>query len=82
MIGDNGSYVEDHGTVVMHQLITPEQCRHIVDWMHGRGLEFFLESNSGHYASEHFEEAAQGAIQSYMGRKGKDCGGLCCPQCE
>ena len=23
MIGGNGSYVEDHGTVVMHQLITP-----------------------------------------------------------
>ena len=27
MIGGNGSYVEDHGKVVMHQLITPEQAR-------------------------------------------------------
>ena len=42
MIGGNGSYVEDHDTVVMHQLITKEQCRHIVDWLHGRGLEFYL----------------------------------------
>ena len=41
MIGGNGSYVEDHDTVVMHQLITKEQCRHIVDWLHGRGLEFY-----------------------------------------
>ena len=36
MIGGNGSYVEDHGTVVMHQLITPEQARRIVDWLHSR----------------------------------------------
>ena len=26
MIGGNGSYVEDGDTVVMHQLITAEQC--------------------------------------------------------
>ena len=26
MIGGNGSYVEDHGHVVMHRLITLEQC--------------------------------------------------------
>ena len=33
MIGGNGSYVEDGDTVVMHQLITAEQCKHIVDWL-------------------------------------------------
>ena len=33
MIGGNGSYVEDHGHVVMHQLITPEQCRRAVEWL-------------------------------------------------
>lgn len=52
MIGGNGSYVEDDGQVVMHQCMTPEQCRHVVDWLHGRGLEFYLECNSGLYASE------------------------------
>ena len=36
MIGGNGSYVEDHGKVVMHQLITKEQCIHVVDWLHAR----------------------------------------------
>lgn len=34
MIGGNGSYVKDEDTVVMHQLITLEQCKHIVDWCH------------------------------------------------
>ena len=37
-IGGNGSYVESDGEVVMHQLITPEQCRRIVDWLHSRKL--------------------------------------------
>lgn len=70
MIGGNGSYVEDNGHVVMHRLITQEQCRRIVDWLHGRGLEFYLESNSGLFASEHFEEAALPAVRLYSKRKG------------
>lgn len=71
MIGGNGSYVEDNGEVVMHQLITAEQCRHIVDWLHERGLEFYLESNNGLFASEHFEEVAEPVIKEYSGRKGR-----------
>ena len=70
MIGGNGSYVEDEGQVVMHQLITLEQCRHIVNWLHGRGLEFYLESNNGLFASENFREAARPVLRTYMGRKG------------
>ncbi len=71
MIGGNGSYVEDNEKVIMHQLITKEQCTHIVDWLHGRGLEFYLESNNGLFASENFEEAAKPAMQEYTKRKGK-----------
>lgn len=72
MIGGNGSYVEDHGTVVMHQLITEEQCKKIVDWLHSRKLEFYLESNNGLFASENFAQKAQPAIREYSRRKGKD----------
>lgn len=71
MIGGNGSYVEDHGHVVMHQLITADQARRIVDWLHGRGLEFYLESNNGLFASENFEEAGKAVMQEYSRRKGK-----------
>ena len=70
MIGGNGAYVEDEGLVVIHKLITAAQCRHIVDWLHGRGLEFYLESNNGLFSSEHFEEKAQRTIKEYVGRKG------------
>ncbi len=72
MIGGNGSYVEDNGKVVMHRRITAGQCRHIVDWLKARGLEFYLESNNGLFASEHFEEAGEPVIQEYCKRKGKD----------
>ena len=72
MIGGNGSYVEDNVVVVMHQLITLEQCKHIVDWLHERKLEFYLESNNGLFASEHFEEEGEPVIQEYSKRKGKE----------
>ena len=62
MIGGNGSYVEDHDHVVMHQLITLEQCRRIVDWLHSRKLEFYLESNNGLFACEHFAEQSKPAL--------------------
>lgn len=71
MIGGNGSYVEDHEQVIMHRLITSEQSRRIVDWLHDRGLEFYLESNNGLFASENFEQAGQSAIQEYTRRKGR-----------
>ena len=70
MIGGNGCYVEDADEVVMHQLITPEQCRHIVDWLHERGLEFYLESNNGLFASERFREVAPPVMRAYAKGKG------------
>lgn len=71
MIGGNGSYVEDNGHVVMHQVITLEQCRHIVDYLHEKGLEFYLESNNGLFASENLEVRALPVIQEYSRRKEK-----------
>lgn len=70
MIGGNGCYVEDHGQVLMHQTVPPEQCRRVVDWLHERGLEFYLECNSGLFASENFEEAAQDSIRRCAKSKG------------
>lgn len=71
MIGGNGSYVEDNEKVIMHQLISKEESKHIVDWLHSRGLEFYLESNNGLFASENFREAARSVLREYSLRKGK-----------
>ncbi|MBQ7704732.1 MAG: Cof-type HAD-IIB family hydrolase [Selenomonadaceae bacterium] len=72
MIGGNGSYVESDGKVIMHQVISAEDAKHIVDWLHNRKLEFYLESNAGLFASENFETRGEPIIQEYSARKGKD----------
>lgn len=72
MIGGNGSYVEDHGTIVLQQMITKEQCQRVVDWLHERGLEFYLESNNGLFASEQFEAKGERVIREYSKKKELD----------
>ena len=52
MIGGNGAYVEDHGHVVMHQGLSKEETKHIVDWCCERHLDFYLEANSGMYCND------------------------------
>ncbi len=74
MIGGNGSYVEDCGEVIMHQTLTGEQCRSVVDWLQERGLEFYLECNSGLYASADFETGAAAAVREYSRRKSGEAG--------
>lgn len=70
-IGGNGSYVEHQGQVILHQLITRDQCKRVVDWLHNRKLEFYLESNNGLFGSEEFETKGQTAVAMYAKRKGK-----------
>ncbi|KXT85761.1 Hydrolase (HAD superfamily) [Streptococcus sp. DD11] len=70
MIGGNGSYVEHDGQIVMHQLIPFELEKRVVDWLEARGLEFYLESNNGLFASRNFREAAGPAMRAYALGKG------------
>ena len=72
MIGGNGAYVRDGDTVIIDQVIPADEERRVVDWLHERGLEFYLESNSGLYASENFETRAEETVQEYSRRKGKE----------
>ena len=76
MIGGNGSYIEDRGSVVMHRHLSAEQCSQIVDWLHERNLEFYLECNAGLFGSENFETAGEPVIQLYSRRKGKEISGV------
>lgn len=72
MIGGNGSYVKAGSEVVMHQLITLEQCKHIISWLNEKNLEFYLESNNGLFASKNFNEVGTPVVQEYQARKGRD----------
>lgn len=72
LIGGNGNYVEFHEKVLLHQLISAADAREIVDWLHERVLEFFLESNNGLFASEHLETAGEPVIRAYAEGKGQN----------
>ena len=71
MIGGNGSYVEHHGQVLMHQLISKEDAAKIVDWLTQRHLAFYLESNNGLFASPDFRERARETLKTYAIQKGQ-----------
>ena len=70
MIGGNGSYVEHKGQVLLHQLIPYETAKRAVDWLEARGLEFYLESNNGLFASRNFREVARPTLRTYALGKG------------
>lgn len=72
MIGANGGYVEDDGQVVMHQALTVDQVKHIVDWCNERHLGFYLEANSGMYINSWFVEQAPAVMYKYAMGKGAD----------
>lgn len=72
MIGANGGYVEDAGEVVMHQALTVDQVKHIVDWCNERHLGFYLEANSGMYINSWFVEQAPATMYKYAMGKGAD----------
>ncbi|KXT74692.1 Hydrolase (HAD superfamily) [Streptococcus sp. DD10] len=70
MIGGNGSYVEHQDQVLFHQVIPLEVEKRVVDWLERRGLEFYLESNNGLFASPNFREACRPTIRAYALGKG------------
>ena len=70
MIGANGGYVEDHDTVVMHQSLTKEQTKRVVDWCHERNIGLILECNSGRYVDDLFLEQGPDAFARYREGKG------------
>lgn len=70
MIGGNGSYIEHKGQIFLHQLIPYETAKRVVDWLEARGLEFYLESNNGLFASRNFREVARPTLRTYALGKG------------
>ena len=71
-IGGNGSYIEMGSDVLFEEVLSSEDTREIVDWLHQKGLEFYLESNSGLYASENFSERGTPVMRTYSRYKGKE----------
>lgn len=72
MIGGNGAYVESEGKVIMHQGLSREETKHIVDWCNDRHLGFYLEANSGMYCNDYMLEQGPETMLKYSLGKGAD----------
>ncbi|WP_028042953.1 HAD family hydrolase [Candidatus Stoquefichus massiliensis] len=70
MIGGNGAYVEDAGKVIMHQGLTKEDVKLIVDWCNERRLGVCLEANSGMYCNDYMLEQGPSTMMKYAQGKG------------
>ena len=81
-IGGNGSYVEHHGEVLMHELISKEDATKIVDWLTKRHLVFYLESNNGLFASPDFRERSSETLKTYAIQKGQSEESIACKEPE
>lgn len=69
-VGGNGNYIEANNEALMHLAIPVEDVKKIVDWLHERGLEYYVEANSGLYASTNFKERGKETMRSYVEGKG------------
>ncbi len=63
LIGGNGSYVEDAGQVVFHQVLDAAVVAEAVAWLLAEDLGFYLECNSGLYGSDHLPEKAAALLE-------------------
>lgn len=72
LIGGNGAYVEDHEQVILHQGLSKEEVKHIVDWCNDRHLGFYLEANSGMYCNDYMLEQGPETMIKYAQGKGAE----------
>ncbi len=71
-IGGNGSYIEFNSKIIFKNSLSLNDCKEIIDFLKENDLEFFVEANSGLYASKHFETAAIPYMKEYVKGKGVD----------
>ena len=72
MILGNGTYVEDHDHVIMHQAMPLEEVKKVVHWCQERNLAFYLETNSGVYCNDQMIKDGPAVMIKYGQGKGAD----------
>lgn len=72
MIGGNGCYIEHQGHIIEDRTLSLSQTKAIIHWLNERNLSFYLECNSGLYASERFAQDGDPYIRQCQMGKGKE----------
>ena len=52
IIGAGGGFVEVEGKMLFHKKVSSENVKHLVDFFDKHGVNFYIESNGGLYASK------------------------------
>lgn len=56
LIGAGGGYVESGSDILYHKQVSPQDVRDMVDFFEANGIDFYLESNAGLYASRNLRD--------------------------
>ncbi|MDL4840969.1 Cof-type HAD-IIB family hydrolase [Aquibacillus rhizosphaerae] len=63
IIGAAGGYIEVGGEVILHERVKTEDVQHLVKFFDRHGIDFYLESNGGLFASKSCKSHVQSIIE-------------------
>ena len=66
IIGAAGGYIEIDQEVLLHEKVATEDVRHIVAYFDNHGVDFYLESNGGLFASKNCKAHIQKIINRFL----------------
>ncbi|MGJ9385706.1 HAD family hydrolase [Salipaludibacillus sp. CF4.18] len=72
IIGAAGGYVEIGSEIILHEQVKKEDVEHLVQFFTEHGIDFYLESNGGLFASKHCKKRIGSLIQNLIAGKPED----------
>ncbi|WP_370512348.1 HAD family hydrolase [Planomicrobium sp. CPCC 101110] len=66
IIGAAGGYIEMEDEVLLHERVKKEDVRHLVEFFDKHGVDFYLESNGGLFASGNCKKHIRAIIEKMM----------------
>ncbi|GIP64620.1 hypothetical protein J32TS6_31750 [Virgibacillus pantothenticus] len=66
IIGAAGAYIEVGQEVILHETVDPEDVQHLVDYFSQHGIDFYLESNGGLFASKYCKKHIRSIIDKVI----------------
>lgn len=66
IIGAAGGYIEVGEKVILHERVKPEDVQHLVEFFNEHGIDFYLESNGGLFASKNCKSRIRSIIEKLM----------------
>ena len=66
IIGAAGGYIEIDEKVLLHERVKLEDVQHLVEFFNEHGIDFYLESNGGLYASQNCKKRIYSIIENLL----------------